>query len=418
MDTNYEAIKSLVGLLVKKAGFDIDKNYSENELNKTKETIIKLENNNEDNISVATKKELIGNLKQRQASWENNAEVIGKSLLKCYKENKSYNEVRGKIEFLASLSKKDKTSTNENSLMSSIYDRYKQLEQDYKVIVQKIENNNYFNNEEKEVDLKLKDYLNHKFDSYKDDKKIIQREIDRLNDIEKKEQVISAKLKGYISNIKKDVESLSKLKKSSIDKGITIEVWEKIETIELGIKDKLLNASKIMKKTNKILFSIETKRQRLNQKNEKTDNDLKLVEKRLEEVNERINNNDYIDYASKIMDINNKEIIKLELEEIKNKKEVIYVDIDRVKEELIREWNRNKSNHETLLEDNNENIENEIETVNSTISEEINHEEIIEESNEDKQNIEEVIQQEEVTVIEEKQVDEIVEKKDRIELDW
>ena len=173
-----------------------------------------------------------------------------------------------------------------------------------------------------------------------------------------------------------------------------------------------------MKKTNKILFSIETKRQRLNQKNEKTDNDLKLVEKRLEEVNERINNNDYIDYASKIMDINNKEIIKLELEEIKNKKEVIYVDIDRVKEELIREWNRNKSNHETLLEDNNENIENEIETVNSTISEEINHEEIIEESNEDKQNIEEVIQQEEVTVIEEKQVDEIVEKKDRIELDW
>ena len=146
MDTNYEAIKSLVGLLVKKAGFDIDKNYSENELNKTKETIIKLENNNEDNISVATKKELIGNLKQRQASWENNAEVIGKSLLKCYKENKSYNEVRGKIEFLASLSKKDKTSTNENSLMSSIYDRYKQLEQDYKVIVQKIENNNYFNN--------------------------------------------------------------------------------------------------------------------------------------------------------------------------------------------------------------------------------------------------------------------------------
>jgi len=50
-----------------------------------------------------------------------------------------------------------------------------------------------------------------------------------------------------------------------------------------------------MKKTNKILFSIETKRQRLNQKNEKTDNDLKLVEKRLEEVNERINNNDYMD---------------------------------------------------------------------------------------------------------------------------
>ena len=36
MNNNFEAIKSLVSLLVKKAGFDINSNYSEEELAKTK----------------------------------------------------------------------------------------------------------------------------------------------------------------------------------------------------------------------------------------------------------------------------------------------------------------------------------------------------------------------------------------------
>ena len=39
MNNNFEAIKSLVSLLVKKAGFDINSNYSEEELAKTKESI-------------------------------------------------------------------------------------------------------------------------------------------------------------------------------------------------------------------------------------------------------------------------------------------------------------------------------------------------------------------------------------------
>ena len=42
MNNNFEAIKSLVSLLVKKSGFDIDKNYSEEELAKTKENIHKV----------------------------------------------------------------------------------------------------------------------------------------------------------------------------------------------------------------------------------------------------------------------------------------------------------------------------------------------------------------------------------------
>ena len=42
MNNNFEAIKSLVSLLVKKAGFDINSNYSEEELAKTKESIKKL----------------------------------------------------------------------------------------------------------------------------------------------------------------------------------------------------------------------------------------------------------------------------------------------------------------------------------------------------------------------------------------
>ena len=96
MDTNYEAVKSLIEILVKKAGYDVDKNYSENELKKTKETIIKLENDKE--LERNIKNELIANLKIRQVNWENNAEVIGKSLLNCFKDKKSYSEVRGKVE--------------------------------------------------------------------------------------------------------------------------------------------------------------------------------------------------------------------------------------------------------------------------------------------------------------------------------
>ena len=52
------------GQNIKKAGYDINKNYSENELKKTKETINKLENDRD--IEKATKNELIANLKIRQ----------------------------------------------------------------------------------------------------------------------------------------------------------------------------------------------------------------------------------------------------------------------------------------------------------------------------------------------------------------
>ena len=98
MNTSHEAVVSLIELLVKKAGFDLSKNYSEIELQKTKDSITSLM---KERNSSTNKKELasfIENLKVRQANWENNAEMVGRSLLKAYEEGKDYNSVKMRIE--------------------------------------------------------------------------------------------------------------------------------------------------------------------------------------------------------------------------------------------------------------------------------------------------------------------------------
>ena len=93
MNNNFEAIKSLISLLVKKAGFDLDKNYSEVELEKTKSSIEELtyEKNNSNNKKTISN--IIDNLRVRQANWENNAEIVGKSLIEAYQSGKEYQSI-------------------------------------------------------------------------------------------------------------------------------------------------------------------------------------------------------------------------------------------------------------------------------------------------------------------------------------
>ena len=346
MDTNYEAVKCLIEILVKKAGYDINKNYSENELKKTKETINKLENDRD--IEKATKNELIANLKIRQANWENNAEVIGKSLLDCYKNNKSYVEVKAKIEFLSNLAKKDEESKNGQSLMTYVYSKLKELENEYNELNLRIESNDYINQEEKDLDVKLKEYLINSIDNYSNEISLCDDELERLKDVEHQEQMIKERLNAYIANVKKDVELLDKLKKNSLDKGITLEVWEKIEDIELNIKSKLEKVLSVLKKTDNVLNEVNENRERCNNKKTIMSKEIERSNNKLNRINERLNNDDYLDYTRKIKDLNKKELIRIELNELKNKKDVIYVNVDMVKEELIREWSKNSSDNSPI----------------------------------------------------------------------
>lgn len=346
MDTNYEAVKCLIEILVKKAGYDINKNYSENELKKTKETINKLENDRD--IEKATKNELIANLKIRQANWENNAEVIGKSLLDCYKNNKSYMDVRAKVEFLSNLAKKDEESKNGQSLMTYVYSKLKELENEYNELNLRIESNDYINQEEKDLDIKLKEHLINSIDNYSNEISLCDDELERLKDVEHQEQMIKERLNAYIANVKKDVELLDKLKKNSLDKGITLEVWEKIEDIELNIKSKLEKVLSVLKKTDNVLNEVNENRERCNNKKTIMSKEIERSNNKLNRINERLNNDDYLDYTRKIKDLNKKELIRIELNELKNKKDVIYVNVDMVKEELIREWSKNSSDNSPI----------------------------------------------------------------------
>ncbi len=386
MDTNYEAVKSLIEILVKKAGYDVDKNYSENELKKTKETIIKLENDKE--LERNIKNELIANLKIRQVNWENNAEVIGKSLLNCFKDKKSYSEVRGKVEFLSNLAKKDEDGKNGQSLMSYIYSKLKDLENKYNELNTKIEENNYLNLEEKDLDIKLRDYLVNSIDNYQNEMSLCEDELRRLKDVKYKEETLKEKLLVYVANVKKDIEALEILKKSSLDKGITLEVWEKIENIELSIKSKLERVLKTLRKSENFLNSVQEDQNRCNAKKAMLSKEIERSNNKLKRVNERINENDYLDYASKIRDLNKKEIIRIELNELKNKKDIIYVNVDKVKEELVREWSKRENETGgstekvdlklmTKVDDNKPKIEKIVKEENIEVKEEIKKAEIV-----------------------------------------
>lgn len=396
MDTNYEAIRSLIEILVKKAGYDINSSYSENELSKTKETINKLEQDSE--LENTIKDELLANLKIRRANWENNAEVIGKSLLNCYKEKKSFSEVRGKIEYLSKIAKNEEEK-NSQSLMSYIYNRIKQLDEHLKELKIKIEENNYINNEEKELDIRIKEYLINAVDRENNKITLIDKELERIKDEQHKEQAIKDKLNNYVTNVKKDIEILDKLKRSSLNKGITLEIWEKIENIELNIKEKLEKVLKLIKHNEEVLKELESNKLKCENKKTMLANSIEKNNKKLEQITDKINENDYVDYASKINDINQKELINIELNELNNKKDVIYVNVDKVKEELIKEWTKDKNN--SIQTDNISASEN-----NENYNELGKKEEVIEKVEENK------------LEINKQEKKEITTKSNKIELDW
>lgn len=420
MNNNFEAIKSLVSLLVKKSGFDIDKNYSEEELAKTKENIQKLQSEKESSNNQKTLGKIIDTLKLRQANWENNAEIVGKSLLNAYKEGKDYSQVKAKIELLGNLAYKG----TENLSAGNLYSKLSELESRYNELNNKIDTYEYKNTEEREMDEKYKSYLDNKISSLNDEIKIVNKELDELRDIELKDVTIVNKIKEYIDKLDNDLARIDRILNESANMDISFEVYERLESAKEELESKQIRNKDTLEKAEKMLENVRINRTNSNSKKEILEEELDKCTTKKNNISTKLKEDNYINTTERIIDINEKEKIRVELDYLKNKKDVIYVDAIKVKDELIREWSTKKENfvektnnykEETIKEQEEKNVDK-VEVVNNKpVIEEneiLRNEELILEEKPEYKEIEEEKETKKEMISEEKK------NNNRIELDW
>lgn len=420
MNNNFEAIKSLVSLLVKKSGFDIDKNYSEEELAKTKENIQKLQSEKESSNNQKTLGKIIDTLKLRQANWENNAEIVGKSLLNAYKEGKDYSQVKARIELLGNLAYKG----TENLSAGNLYSKLSELESKYNELNNKIDTYEYKNTEEREMDEKYKSYLDNKISSLNDEIKIVNKELDELRDIELKDVTIVNKIKEYIDKLDNDLARIDRILNESANMDISFEVYERLESAKEELESKQIRNKDTLEKAEKMLENVRINRTNSNSKKEILEEELDKCNTKKNNISTKLKEDNYINTTERIIDINEKEKIRVELDYLNNKKDVIYVDAIKVKDELIREWSTKKENFVEKTNNYKEEIIKEQEEKNVDKVEVVNNKPVIEEN--------EILRNEELTLEEKPEYKEIEEEKEtkkemiseekknnnRIELDW
>lgn len=412
MNNNFEAIKSLISLLVKKAGFDLDKNYSEVELEKTKSSIEELtyEKNNSNNKKAISN--IIDNLRVRQANWENNAEIVGKSLIEAYQSVKDYQSIKARIELLGSLAVKG----TENLGVGSIYSKLTELEKKYEELNTKIETNDYKNLNEKEMDERYKTYLENKITSFEVEVENLNKELESLRDIELKDVNIVNKIKEYIDKMDSDLERINKALSTSVNSDISFEVFERLENAKEELEAKSTKDKETLSKAESMLDNVRKNRININERKSLIENEIDKLNGKLTNVKIKLDENDYTNQIEKIIDVNELERVRLELESLRNKKDVVYVDAVKVKEELIKEWNT--SSGKTKAEQKEENPEFESDVDNTVVINNENSEKVeSEEKNVD--NEEDVNTENEKEEEKDKVVEVEKEKKHkRIELDW
>lgn len=412
MNNNFEAIKSLISLLVKKAGFDLDKNYSEVELEKTKSSIEELtyEKNNSNNKKAISN--IIDNLRVRQANWENNAEIVGKSLIEAYQSGKDYQSIKARIELLGSLAVKG----TENLGVGSIYSKLTELEKKYEELNTKIETNDYKNLNEKEMDERYKTYLENKIASFEVEVENLNKELESLRDIELKDVNIVNKIKEYIDKMDSDLERINKALSTSVNSDISFEVFERLENAKEELEVKSTKDKETLSKAESMLDNVRKNRININERKSLIENEIDKLNGKLTNVKIKLDENDYTNQIEKIIDVNELERVRLELESLKNKKDVVYVDAVKVKEELIKEWNT--SSGKTEAEQKKENPEFESNVDNTVVINNENSEKV--ESEEKNVDNEEVVNTENEKEEEKDKVVEVEKEKKhkRIELDW
>ena len=93
-----------------------------------------------------------------------------------------------------------------------------------------------------------------------------------------------------------------------------------------------------------MLENVRNNRTNNNNKKEILLDELDKCTTKMNNVSNKLKEDNYVNTTERIMDINEKEKIRLEIDYLKNKKDVIYVDASKVKEELIKEWSNTKIN--------------------------------------------------------------------------
>ncbi len=340
MFTNNEAVISLIELLVKKAGFDVHKDYSEEELEKTKNSISSLIKEKQRAKDKKTFNEILDNLKVREANWENNAEIVGKSLIRAYNEGKSYNAVKDKIDSLVLLA----TSGTKDLTVTSVYEEIRNLEIEYENLLDKIKNTNYRNEEEKEMDSKYKVYLEAKIKDLEEELENLEKESNSLREVELKEVNIQAKIKEYASTLKNDLNRIESVISSSINSSINFDTFDRLEKAKSETDEKLSRATDLLNKTEKMLEDVRHNKESIKERINEIEIEKTRCVNKLNNINKKLDEDNYENNTLRMLDLNNSEILRLKIEELNNKKDVIYVDSNLVKEELIKEWGRNSNN--------------------------------------------------------------------------
>lgn len=343
MNTNYDIVENLISLLVKRAGFDIKSNYSEEELTKVKNSIkeLQLERESSNNKKVLSK--MIEDLKVRQANWENNAEIVGKSLLTAYKENKPYQTVRMRVELLSNLANKN----NSYESLSYLYDKLSSLESEYNNLKEKINNNSYESHEEKEMDKRYKSYLEEKISSIDLELDGINKTLDELRESEKNDVNIVNKVKEYINKLENDLEKINSVLDNTLTSFTTYESFEKIENTNNKTIEKIDKFNELLNKTEGVLNEVRESRKKNNDRKSYLERERETYSNKLNKVSVKLEENDYVNNIEKMEDINKSELLRLEIDSLNNIKDVLYIDINKVKEELIKEWERHTGNNDT-----------------------------------------------------------------------
>ena len=400
MNTNKEAVYNLISLLVKKSGFNMSDNHAEEELAKIKESIEKLRKERDHSSEKKNIQKLIDNLRVRQSFWENNAKIIGNEIITAYDSNKTFDEVKEKIDILSN----EAIKGTEEMQVGYIYNKINSLEDEMKSLHDKIDNNNYICEEEKEMDSKYKLYLENKLISIDKEIENTVKEINNLNEIEEKDEAIINKIKDYNINLNKNLETIETVSNEKINSEITFDVWERLEMTRNTIEEKIERSKDVLTKTENMLDDIRKNKKELEFSIQSLEEEKKRCNNKLNNVNNKLEKNDYINITQKMLDISKYDMIKVEIESLKNKKDVIYVDALKVKQELIREWENDYSEKE-IVKENEKPQEEIIQEVKEEIipDEEISH-------------IEEKIEEKEI--INEKPKEVKSEEKNKYELDW
>ena len=345
MDSNYETIKSLLSLLVRKSGFDIDKNIASLELEKTENLIKSYE---EDLVFVKDPEEkemmnkTLAQLKSKKEAWQNNSEIVGKHVLNEYVNNKDINSVRKELEILKNNTYSTRLSNE--SLMSSVYRELFTCNKKVTQLEEKINKNDYYKREEKQIDESLIEYLNNKIDDYETELEKVDAELNKFKDLEVKDVEALNKIKEYELKESKDMEKIEKLLEISNEKNSSIELWEKVNNIKSKLTEKQDIIKNYVNKLEENLKFIRSNHLEYNERKKTLTEEIRKFKNLVIGATEKYSRNDYFDYASKMIDENELELTKERINQFNNKKEVIYVDVDEILDEIEKEWNKRNYN--------------------------------------------------------------------------